>query len=289
MTTGKRIAPVSTHSNSRAAAVRAAAMARAKRVRDNTRGSREEVPQQTKPRSRRRGKFLVQLVVSATLLLCIVAAKITMPDIAAKYSGEVLRLMGEETDFVAAFSAAGRAIGGEEAGEAIEELCVAVFGGDTVEISTTVDRTDAVYSADTTPERVEMQQQILGFNYVCPVDGTLSSSFGYRDHPMAGQERFHYGIDLSAEEGAIIRAFADGTILAVAESTELGKYVEIVHANGYTTLYAHCSRINASAGQSVKAGDPIAEVGSTGDATGNHLHFELCCDGTYLNPIYYVV
>lgn len=288
MTRGKRVAPVSARPDPRAAAARAAAMARARSVRGTVRGSREEAQPQPKPR-RRKSKFLVQLVVSATVLLCVVAAKITMPDITAKYSGEVLRLMGEETDFVAAFSAAGRAIGGDEAGEAIEELCVAVFGSDTVEINTTVDRTDAVYSADTTPERVEMQQQILGFDYVCPVEGTLSSSFGYRDHPMAGQERFHYGLDLSAEEGAVIRAFADGTVLAVAESTELGKYVEVVHANGYTTLYAHCSRINASAGQSVKAGDPIAEVGSTGDATGNHLHFELCCDGTYLNPIYYVV
>ena len=261
MTRGKRVAPVSARPDPRAAAARAAAMARtaamarARSVRGTVRGSREESPSQPKPR-RRKSKFLVQLVVSATVLLCVVAAKITMPDITAKYSGEVLRLMGEETDFVAAFSAAGRAIGGDEAGEAIEELCVAVFGSDTVEINTAVDRTDAVYSADTTPERVEMQQQILGFDYVCPVEGTLSSSFGYR---------------------------------AVAEGTELGKYVEVVHANGYTTLYAHCSRINASAGQSVKAGDPIAEVGSTGDATGNHLHFELCCDGTYLNPIYYVV
>ena len=289
MTRGKRVAPISARPDPRAAAARAAAMARARSVRGSTRGSREEVLQHTKSHPRRKSKFLVQLVVSATVLLCVVAAKITMPDITAKYSEEVLRLMGEKTDFVAAFSAAGRAIGGEEAGEAIEELCVAVFGNDTVEVSTTVDRTDAVYSADTTPERVEMQQQILGFDYVCPVDGALSSSFGYRDHPMVGQERFHYGLDLSAEEGAIIRAFADGTVLAVAESTELGKYVEVIHANGYTTLYAHCNRINASAGQLVKAGDPIAEVGSTGDATGNHLHFELCCDGTYLNPIYYVV
>ena len=288
MTRGKRVAPVSIRPNPRAAAARAAAMARARSVRGSVRGSREEPQSQSKTRPRRRGRFLVQLVVSAMVLLCVVAAKITMPDITAKYSGEVLRLMGEETDFVAAFSAAGRAIGGEAAGEAIEELCVAVFGSDAVEISATVDRTDAVYSADTIPARVEMLQQVLGFDYTCPVDGTLSSSFGYRDHPVAEQERFHYGLDLSAEEGAVIRAFADGTVLAVAESTELGKYVEVVHANGYTTLYAHCSRINASAGQSVKAGDPIAEVGSTGDATGNHLHFELCCDGTYLNPIYYV-
>lgn len=289
MTRGKRVAPVSSRPDPRAAAARAAAMARARNVRGNVHGSREEVAPQPIIR-RRKSKFLVQLVVSATLLLCVVAAKITMPHITEKYGDEVLRLMGEETDFVAAFSAAGRAIGGEEAGKAIEELCVAVFGSDAVEVSsTTVDRTDAIYSEGTTPERVEMRQQVLGFTYVCPVEGAVSSSFGYRDHPMAGQERFHYGLDLSAEEGAVIRSFADGTVLAVAESAELGKYVEVAHANGYTTLYAHCSRINASAGQSVQAGDPIAEVGDTGNTTGCHLHFELCCDGTYLNPVYYVV
>lgn len=288
MTRGKRVAPVSARPDPRAAAARAAAMARARNVRGNVRGSREEVASQPAKR-RRKSRFFVQLAVSATLLLCVVAAKITMPDIAAKYGEEVLRLMGEETDFVAAFSAAGRAIGGEEAGKAIEELYVAVFGGDAVEVSTTVDRTDAVYGDDTTPQRVEMLQQVLGFPYACPVEGTVSSSFGYRDHPMVGQERFHYGLDLSAEEGAVIRSFADGTVIAVAESAELGKYVEVAHANGYTTLYAHCSRINASAGQSVQMGDPIAEVGDTGNTTGFHLHFELCCDGTYLNPVYYVV
>lgn len=62
----------------------------------------------------------------------------------------------------------------------------------------------------------------------------------------------------------------------------------MTHAGGYTTLYAHCSRINASSGQSVRMGDPIAEVGNTGDATGYHLHFELHQDNIYLNPVYYV-
>ena len=129
---------------------------------------------------------------------------------------------------------------------------------------------------------------MLGFAYQKPVSGTISSAFGYRDHPVEGQERFHYGIDLACEKGEIIRAFADGTVTAVAESTELGKYVELTHTDGYTTLYAHCSRINASAGQTVKMGDPIAEAGDTGDATGYHLHFELHHNNIYLNPVYYV-
>lgn len=276
----------------RAAAARAAAMTRARTVRGREQGKREETgePRTSVPR-RRRSRLPVRLLVSAMLLACVVGVKLTMPDVAAQYGGEVLRLMGEDTDFVAAFSAAGRAIGGEKAGQAVEDLCVAVFGADAVaeEVSVTADRTAVIYDGATTPARVDLLQRVLGFAYTRPVEGILSSSFGYRQHPTAGNERFHYGLDLSAEEGAVIRAFADGTVLAVAESTELGKYVEVAHANGCTTLYAHCKRINASTGQSVKMGDPIAEVGDTGDATGFHLHFELCCDGVYLNPIYYVV
>lgn len=291
MTRGRRAAPrspMSLRHDPRVAAARAAAMARARSAENAPSGGKREEQARPKAAPRRKNRMLVQLAVSAMVLLCVVGVKLTMPDVVERYGGEVLRLMGEETDFVAAFSAAGRAIGGEELEQAIDELYVAVFGSDTVEVSTTSDRTDAVYSPETTPARVEMLQQVLGFDYVCPVDGTVSSAFGYRDHPMVGQERFHYGIDLMAEEGTVIGAFADGTVTAVAESSTLGKYVEVRHANGVTTLYAHCSRITASSGQSVKMGDPIAEVGDTGDATGYHLHFELCRDGRYLNPVYYV-
>ncbi len=291
VTRGKRAAPrspMALRHDPRVAAARAAALARARSAENmHPRGKREE-QKETKTVPRRKNRMLVQMVVSAMVLLCVVGVKLTMPDVVERYGGEVLRLMGEETDFVAAFSAAGRAIGGEELEQAIDEFCVAVFGSDTVEVSATPDRTDAIYSPETTPARVEMLQQVLGFEYTCPVEGTMSSAFGYRDHPMVGQERFHYGVDLSAEEGTIINAFADGTVIAVAESSTLGKYVEVGHANGVTTLYAHCSRITASSGQTVKMGDPIAEVGDTGDATGYHLHFELCRDGRYLNPVYYV-
>ena len=75
---------------------------------------------------------------------------------------------------------------------------------------------------------------------------------------------------------------------AVGESSSYGKYITVSHGGGFSTLYAHCSRILAASGASVKEGDVIAEVGETGVATGPHLHFELHQGSQYLNPIYYV-
>ena len=231
---------------------------------------------------------MLQLLVSAAVLVIVVTVKFTMPDVAQQYGGELLRLMGEDTDFVAAFSAAGRAIGGDDLAEAVNDACAAVFGTEKVTVSHQTDRNAVVYGDGTTPEIVDMLQQVLNFSYQKPVEATVTSAFGFRDHPVEGSERFHYGIDLGCEKGTVIHAFADGTVTAVAESTELGKYVELTHPDGYTTLYAHCSRVNASSGQTVRMGDPIAEVGDTGDATGFHLHFELHHNNIYLNPVYYV-
>lgn len=145
-----------------------------------------------------------------------------------------------------------------------------------------------LYSNKNLPENVCMEQSILNFDYCVPVNGTLSSDFGYRDHPVEGEERFHYGVDLAANSGTEIVCFADGTVTAVGESSSYGKYCTVTHPSGYSTLYAHCSRITVSSGTAVTKGQKIAEVGETGIATGPHLHFELQKDGTYLNPIYYV-
>ena len=129
---------------------------------------------------------------------------------------------------------------------------------------------------------------MLGFDYCTPVMGTLTSGFGYREHPVEGEERFHYGLDIGAAAGTEIGCFAAGTVSAVGESSSYGKYVTVSHPGGYSTLYAHCSRILASSGDAVEEGEPIAEVGETGMATGPHLHFELHKGSEYLNPIYYV-
>lgn len=145
-----------------------------------------------------------------------------------------------------------------------------------------------LYSDQNLPENVSLEQALLDFDYCTPVSGALSSNFGYREHPVEGEERFHYGVDLAADTGTPISCFADGTVTAVGESSSYGKYCIVTHAGGYSTLYAHCSKITASSGTAVTEGQKIAEVGETGMATGPHLHFELHRDGTYLNPIYYV-
>lgn len=145
-----------------------------------------------------------------------------------------------------------------------------------------------LYSQENLPGNVSLEQAILDFDYRAPLSGAVSSNFGYREHPVEGEERFHYGIDLAADTGTEIDCFADGTVTAVGESSSYGRYCVVAHSGGYTTLYAHCSRVTASSGASVRRGEKIAEVGETGMATGPHLHFELQRDGVYLNPIYYV-
>lgn len=145
-----------------------------------------------------------------------------------------------------------------------------------------------LYSDKTVPDNVCMEQEVLGFNYCTPVMGTLSSDFGYREHPIEGEEKFHYGVDIAADTGTAIDCFADGTVTAVGESSSYGKYLIVSHKNGFSTLYAHCSKIVVSSGAHVKENQKIAEVGETGMATGPHLHFELHDGNIYLDPIYYV-
>lgn len=137
------------------------------------------------------------------------------------------------------------------------------------------------------PDNASLEQRNLGFEYSSPICGPLSSAFGWREHPVEGGSKFHYGVDLAAEEGAEITAFAAGSVYATGESSTLGNYIMLQHEGGYITLYAHCSKVTAISG-SVAMGEKIAEVGSTGLATGPHLHFELHDGDLYLNPVYYV-
>ncbi len=147
---------------------------------------------------------------------------------------------------------------------------------------------ETVYDAETLPEGVSMEQQVLNLSYTTPVSGWLSSPFGYREHPIEGEEKFHRGLDIAAAEGSDIVAFADGVVKATGESSSLGKYIMVSHDGNLTTIYGHCSKITASGGESVKKGNKIAEVGHTGMATGSHLHFAMQQGEMYLNPIYYV-
>ena len=246
--------------------------------------SRPKAPPPASPQSKRR---LRQLVVSAALLLAVIAVKFLAPAALERCRGTLLELLGADTDFVEVFSAAGRAFSGDgPLSDALNDAYTAVFGPSVP--SEAPAQTAAVYTPEVQPANTDLLQQVLGFAYAPPAAGQLSSGFGLRTDPLAGGSRFHYGLDIAAEEGAVVSAFADGTVTAVGESSDLGRYVTVSHPNGYSTLYAHCTRVTASAGQRVSRGDPIAEVGDTGRATGPHLHFELHRGSTYLNPVYYV-
>ena len=137
------------------------------------------------------------------------------------------------------------------------------------------------------PDTVDQTVYPLEFEHTTPTSGTLTSSFGSRLSPITGQPGFHYGLDLAADEGTPITAFADGTVRETGESG-YGLYVIVDHADGFATLYAHCSSISAKVGDTVTCGEQIAKVGQTGNATGPHLHLELWHNGAALDPADYL-
>lgn len=127
-----------------------------------------------------------------------------------------------------------------------------------------------------------------GFVWPCPSSRRITSGFGNRAQPTAGASTNHKGIDIGASYGASIVAAASGRVTTAAYSSSAGNYVVISHGNGLSTVYMHCSALYVSAGQTVSAGQSIAAVGSTGYSTGNHLHFGVIKNGSYVNPLGYV-
>ena len=119
---------------------------------------------------------------------------------------------------------------------------------------------------------------------VMPVSGTVTSDYGYREHPVYTGESFHSGRDIAAAEGSPIYAVTDGVVTEAGEAEMAGKYIKLLHADGRESLYCHCSELLVTAGDSVLMGDEIALVGQTGLATGPHLHFELHENGEAIDP-----
>ncbi|MFO7891152.1 MAG: M23 family metallopeptidase [bacterium] len=122
--------------------------------------------------------------------------------------------------------------------------------------------------------------------------GTITSGFGIRNDPLTGKLENHKGIDIPARKGTTILATGGGTVIRVKDRYTphqgFGKYVVVDHGYGYKTLYAHCSKILVKRGEKVKRWQPIAEVGCSGKATGNHLHYEVHYYNKQVDPTYYV-
>lgn len=116
-----------------------------------------------------------------------------------------------------------------------------------------------------------------------PLESAVLTS-GYGNREYGGEEQSHKGIDLGADKGTEIYAAFDGTVTISQEDSTYGNYIVLSHDDGVKTLYAHCSKLLVKKGDKVKAGDKIALVGATGDADGNHLHFEVLIDGENIDP-----
>jgi murein DD-endopeptidase MepM/ murein hydrolase activator NlpD len=119
-------------------------------------------------------------------------------------------------------------------------------------------------------------------------DTELSSSFGNREDPLTGRRAFHAGMDFAAAHGTPIRAAAAGSVTFAGFNAAYGWSVEIAHGNGLVTRYAHASRLLVASGAAVRQGDTIAHVGSSGRATGPHLHFEVLKNGDATDPQRYL-
>lgn len=126
------------------------------------------------------------------------------------------------------------------------------------------------------------------FTWPCPSSTRITSDYGVRTSPTSGASTNHKGIDIGADGGADIVAAAAGMVTSAAYSSAAGNYVMIDHGGGLYTVYMHASALLVSPGQEVSAGQVIAKVGSTGISTGNHLHFGVSLNGSYVSPWSYL-
>ena len=128
------------------------------------------------------------------------------------------------------------------------------------------------------------------FRFPLAYDATYwnTGGFGWRVWSNGRKTDYHKGVDFAAARGTPIYATNNGTVILHRNSPSYGLYLIIDHGGGVTSLYAHCSKLLVSTGDVVKRGDKIAEVGSTGDSTGNHLHFSMLEDGVHVDPMKYI-
>jgi len=135
--------------------------------------------------------------------------------------------------------------------------------------------------------KTQMELDVEAAKKVCkfekPLTGTITSEFGEREATIEGMTTDHKGIDIAANKGTSIKAAISGTVKVAEENSEYGKFIKIVNGD-VMTVYAHCQKLKVKVGDKVKTGQTIATVGSTGNSTGPHLHFEIRFENRFINP-----
>lgn len=140
-----------------------------------------------------------------------------------------------------------------------------------------------------TQNQTQPQQQNGFIEPIPAFSNHISSNFGDRENPLASGQEFHKGLDIAVASGTEIKAVLDGIVTICDETNQsYGKYIEITHSDTLKTRYAHCSQLLVKNGDTVKQGDVIALVGSTGNSTGPHLHLEVIENGQKVDPLNYL-
>ncbi len=155
-------------------------------------------------------------------------------------------------------------------------------------ISTPAEQAPVTTARKTSPAENVKEKVVAKRGFGWPVVGKISSPFGWRRDPVRGGRDFHTGLDIRAPRGRPIVAAAAGKVVHSGWMGGYGKTIVISHPNNMTTLYAHCSSLLVKSGTTIKRGQRIALVGSTGRSTGNHLHFEVRQGGRPMNPLKFI-
>ncbi|WP_315116926.1 M23 family metallopeptidase [uncultured Clostridium sp.] len=148
--------------------------------------------------------------------------------------------------------------------------------------------TNIIESAKSKITGKKTMNQKIGEEFALPVNGAVTSGYGYRIDPIDNKSKFHYGVDISAKEGTEVKAAYNGRIKDCGEDPELGNYILIDHGEGIETKYAHLSSIDVKKDGTVIKGEVIGKSGKTGKVTGEHLHFELLFMSESRNPENYL-
>ena len=276
---------------------------------------RPEEPPARRPEGQRVRRMVIRLVCSLVLLGLVLGGVRLMPERSLPLQARLTVMLTGDTDFQAAFSAAGQSLDqGDTLGSALGRFCaVALRVDDTTaepeelseqgEDAAPASQPEEAPAEDaalfTPPEEEPAAEDVpadattavtaLALDYAPPLaEYTVTSPFGWREDPVTGTRAFHYGVDLAAAEGTAVCAFAAGTVEYVGQSALYGNYVSLRHPDGTRTLYAHCSTVCAVPGGEVALGEKIAEVGATGRATGPHLHLEVIRESVRLDPAQYL-
>ena len=135
------------------------------------------------------------------------------------------------------------------------------------------------------PAGYSMEAYTLSQAPALPLESyTVTSAYGFRDHPITGEPDFHGGLDLAAPEGAPVLAVLEGVVLQTGTSDSYGNYVRVLHTDGLVSTYNHLSSYSVKPGQKLEKGQQLGQVGSTGVSTGPHLHLEFLLNGVRVNP-----